>query len=499
MSHDAHHFAAGLAARTRLPLLNAESIRLVKRMGGSNASASVHRAWCSYFSGEVAVKLMQYFGSAADRTIENEICAHAAARHDHILPVHGLFTIVHGGQPHVGLVMELMNGSVFDKCVRAHGAAFPFTPQGMLARIKWSLDTATAIRYLHEVHGLAHGDIKSLNLLLNAHDEVKLADFGLALPCSTLQREEGARMDPHGGDAKVLDALAALRGTLLWRAPENFPGKRGSAKGLGAESPPPVLPIPYASDIYAFGITMYEMFAGRLPYSDILTDEEIHYDLERHVCKPFAPLRPNLAYLHADTPRDIRTLMQQCWQPDPASRPTADAVVQALQGVLHTFTQAPSSLLGSAAVITSDAAAGSAPSMMAPGLATLPSTFPFGLPHGLPHVDVTATTEMHFGVFPKPLFTHAAPPAEAPINVVPMPPPPLSMAKVSAHSSVEEGFNETSNTEASNSDPFAHRWDVLPGDVSPAPHPLHPLYGAQAKKEDGVASIGSRNANRGVM
>lgn len=86
-------------------------------------------------------------------------------------------------------------------------------------------ETALAIEYLHKM-GVIHGDIKGLNILVSAQHSALLCDFGLA---------------------RLLDSVTSVaqkeKGTLRWQSQEILDGH----------------PKSYASDVYAFGITIYEV------------------------------------------------------------------------------------------------------------------------------------------------------------------------------------------------------------------------------------------------
>ena len=128
----------------------------------------------------------------------------------------------------------------------------------------------------------------------------KITDFGLA---DTLSNNTVASMRTGG------------KGTKNWMAPEVY----GQA-GLYAE----------ASDVWAFGMVMYEVFSRKKPYA---ADNELQ--IMRKVCLDEgaqliteASRRPDLALVEAGCPPELLELMKGCWDQDPEERPNFDQIVK---------------------------------------------------------------------------------------------------------------------------------------------------------------------------
>lgn len=130
------------------------------------------------------------------------------------------------------LVYEYMpNGSVGDHLLARSG-----TPLSWLMRLRIALDAARGLSYLHEGMDfqVIFRDLKTSNILLDEHWNAKLSDFGLA------------REGPEEGSTHVSTAVV---GTLGYAAPEYMHTGRLTAK----------------SDIWSFGVVLYELITGRSP------------------------------------------------------------------------------------------------------------------------------------------------------------------------------------------------------------------------------------------
>ena len=101
--------------------------------------------------------------------------------------------------------------------------------------IRIAIDVLEALEYIH-ANGVVHRDLKPENIMVDANDNIKLIDFGIA------------------GDAAAKRLtyanFTATLGTADYISPEQVKGKRGDGR----------------SDIYSMGIILYEMLAGRLPF-----------------------------------------------------------------------------------------------------------------------------------------------------------------------------------------------------------------------------------------
>ena len=145
-----------------------------------------------------------------------------------------------------------------------------------IARV--ALQVADALAYAHR-QGILHRDIKPSNLLLDQQGTAWVTDFGLA-------KAEGADDLTHTGD---------IIGTMRYMAPERFDGRS--------------LP---QSDVYALGVTLYELLTLRSAFEDAnkarLVEKVLH--------DPPAPPRK----IDPRIPRDLETVVLKCLAKEPAER-----------------------------------------------------------------------------------------------------------------------------------------------------------------------------------
>jgi serine/threonine-protein kinase len=150
-----------------------------------------------------------------------------------------------------------------------------------------------ALQHIHE-NGIVHRDLKPDNVMAFADDSIKLIDFGLA-------SLNGARRLTFGKFSRIM-------GTVDYISPEQVQGKRGDAR----------------SDLYALGVILYEMLAGRRPWEGK---------------NPFAVMKERtrntptpLRQLNSDAPEEVETIVSKALRRDPRERfSTAAEFAEALK------------------------------------------------------------------------------------------------------------------------------------------------------------------------
>ena len=126
--------------------------------------------------------------------------------------------------------------------------------------VRITLAVLEALEYIHD-NGVVHRDLKPENIMVDADDNVKLIDFGIA-------GDAAARRLTYAN-------LTAALGSPNYISPEQVKGKRGDGR----------------SDIYAMGVILYEMLTGKLPFTgsspmQVINDRLLNYPMPPSVADP---------------------------------------------------------------------------------------------------------------------------------------------------------------------------------------------------------------------
>jgi serine/threonine-protein kinase len=199
------------------------------------------------------------------------------------------------------MVMEFIDGQDLKKIIR--GAA-PFTVERAL---HIGIQLCAGIGYAHRA-GLIHADVKPQNILITGSDVVKVTDFGIAQALSVAQQME--------------------RQNIVWGSPHYFAPEQATGE-----------PPNTASDVYAIGIVMFEMFTGKLPYSGADQQELAMAHIREQV--------PHVMEQNPNVPVHLDRIIHKVMSKEPAQRyRTADQLGRILisyqkQGQDYTQNQGP--------------------------------------------------------------------------------------------------------------------------------------------------------------
>ncbi|WP_437735262.1 protein kinase domain-containing protein [Sorangium sp. So ce1335] len=286
----------------------------------------------------VAIKVLRHERAAERRTLrrfeQRELAllrrVHAAAPAPNVVRALSPVLFAHRGLPF--LVLELIEGPSLREVLAARGPL----PPGEARRIGAGL--ARGLASIHAALGV-HRDLKPSNVRLRAGGEPVILDLGIARALWLTQETTAS-------------ALPWM--TPRYAAPEQLAG--------GPASP--------ASDVYALGLLLHEMLAGEVPLAGRTREETREAREARDTpCPPAAG---------AALPEDVAALVRRCLARDPARRPAAAEVAEALAAPARPRAAARRAPLGVAALLLAAGGASSALGLL-PGARAVTGAAPVAL------------------------------------------------------------------------------------------------------------------------
>jgi eukaryotic-like serine/threonine-protein kinase len=238
---------------------------------GTGGMATVYKAIQKSLDRPVAIKELKKSYHADTQTVkrfERESRVAASLQHENIVHIYDYWK-----RPTYCIVMEYVDGVNLADVIEKTGA-LPVDVGVMIA-----LQVCNALDYAH-MRGLIHRDIKPSNIMIKRNGEVKLMDFGIA----------------HTRNLESLTMPGTLIGTPAYMSPEQIMGQQ----------------LDVRSDIFSFGIVLYEMFTGAKPFAD----EETRAVSAKILKDRFAPPRR----INRDIPWRLQWTIKKCLRKKPKRR-----------------------------------------------------------------------------------------------------------------------------------------------------------------------------------
>ena len=257
------------------------------------------------------------YSAAEDLAREAEVLA--KLDHENIIKCYGVVgkDITVGTKSHdlgMGVILEPLRDTLQDRLNRwrkqKSSTSYPFnilgskrthktTKQDQISRIhEIAIGIANGMAYLHKSN-LVMRDLKPANVGFDNDGMVRIFDFGL----SRYAKEDGSPSVSSSGPS----------GTFRYMAPEAMAAPKN---GRGVTIGP-------SSDVYSFGILLWELCTLEKPYDDLASSKRkltIPFLVQRVAEENW---RPSLRSIHSSR---VRALIERCWDANPMNRPTFDQI-----------------------------------------------------------------------------------------------------------------------------------------------------------------------------
>nr|BAD34647.1 serine/threonine protein kinase RAF1 short form 2 [Danio rerio] len=270
--------------------IEANEVVLLSRIG-SGSFGTVHKG---KWHGDVAVKVLKVTNPTPEQfqAFRNEVAVLRKTRHVNILLFMGYMT-----KGNLAIVTQWCEGSSLYKHLHVLETNFQ-----MFQLIDIARQTAQGMDYLY-MRKHIHRDMKSNNIFLHEGLTVKIGDFGLA---TVKARWSGSQQ------------VEQPSGSILWMAPEVIRMQDNN-------------PYSFQSDVYSYGIVLFELMTGELPYSQIGNRDQIIFMVGRGY------LSPDLSKLYKRCPKAMKRLVADCIKKSKDERPLFPQILSSIELLQHSL------------------------------------------------------------------------------------------------------------------------------------------------------------------
>jgi serine/threonine protein kinase len=267
----------------------------VLRLLGSGGTGEVYLARDTKLGRKVALKVIHRERIESEPLVArfyHEARTTARFSHPHIVTIYAVGE--HRKRPY--LALEYLEGRTLEESARGRSISVP-------EALRLSLAVGEALEEAH-ASGVVHGDLKPGNIFIPRDGRLRVVDFGIAKILGTSVRTDSDR-------APLPTRTEGLEGTPQYMAPEQWRKSDVST----------------AADIWAFGMVLYELLAGRCPY-----ESNSQLKLALQVCDE-EPV-PSIETFRS-VPAEVKRLIERCLSKAPGERPPIGEVVTTLRELLE--------------------------------------------------------------------------------------------------------------------------------------------------------------------
>uniref|UniRef100_A0A8C7ZIH0 non-specific serine/threonine protein kinase n=1 Tax=Oryzias sinensis TaxID=183150 RepID=A0A8C7ZIH0_9TELE len=266
--------------------VHSREVQIQKRIGTGSFGTVYKGKW----HGDVAIKILKVKEPTPEQlqAFKNEMQVLRKTRHVNILLFMGYMT-----KPNFAIITQWCEGSSLYRHLHVSETKFD-----TMRRIDVARQTAQGMDYLH-AKNIIHRDLKSNNIFLHEGWTVKIGDFGLA---TVKARWSGSQQ------------MEQPSGSILWMAPEVIRMQDNN-------------PYTFQSDVYAYGVVLFELMSGTLPYSNINNRDQIIFMVGRGY------LSPDLSKLYSTSPKSMKRLIVDCLKFKRDERPLFPQILVSIEQV----------------------------------------------------------------------------------------------------------------------------------------------------------------------